>query len=46
VHGGGKTQQVTLLAVRLKIKAHVKRRFVIALKYEAEEVWCDHNNFR
>ena len=34
---GGKTQQVTLLAARLKVKAHAKRRFVIALKYEGEE---------
>jgi hypothetical protein len=34
---GGKTQQMTLLAARLKVKAHAKRRFVIALKYEAEE---------
>jgi hypothetical protein len=28
---------VTLLAARLKVKAHAKRRFVIALKYEGEE---------
>jgi hypothetical protein len=34
---GGKTQQVTLLALRLKVKAHAKRRFVIALKYEGEK---------
>jgi hypothetical protein len=28
---------VTLLAAKLKVKAHAKRRFFIALKYEGEE---------
>jgi hypothetical protein len=27
---------VTLLAAKLKVKAHAKRRFVIALKYHAQ----------
>jgi hypothetical protein len=34
---GGKEQRVTLLAARLTVKAHGKRRFVVALKYEGEE---------
>ena len=34
---GGKEQKVTLLAARLHVKAHGKRRFVVALKYEGEE---------
>ncbi|AMO57154.1 IS701 family transposase [Endozoicomonas montiporae CL-33] len=34
---GGKEEQVTMLAARLYVKAHGKRRFVIALKYEGEE---------
>jgi len=34
---GGKSQKVTVLAARLHVKAHGKRRFVIALKYENEE---------
>ena len=33
---GGKTQQVTMLAARLHVKAHGKRRYVVALKYEGE----------
>jgi hypothetical protein len=33
---GGKKKRVTMLAARLKVKAHGKRRFVIALKYEGE----------
>lgn len=33
---GDQTKRVTLLAARLKIKAHNKRRFVVALKYEGE----------
>ncbi|MGB1272430.1 MAG: transposase, partial [Endozoicomonas sp.] len=31
---GGKTVRVTMLAARLTVKAHKKRRFVVALKYE------------
>ena len=31
---GGREEQVSLLAARLYVKAHGKRRFVIALKYE------------
>ena len=34
---GGEPQKVTMLAARLYVKAHGKRRFVIALKYEGEE---------
>ena len=34
---GGKEEQVTMQAARLYVKAHGKRRFVIALKYEGEE---------
>lgn len=34
---GGKTQTVTMLAARLYVKAHGKRRYVVALKYENEE---------
>jgi hypothetical protein len=34
---GGKEQRATLLAARLTVKAHGKRRFVVALKYEGEE---------
>ena len=34
---GGKTQLVTMLAARLQVKAHGKRRFIVALKYENEE---------
>ncbi|UYM14546.1 transposase [Endozoicomonas euniceicola] len=34
---GGKEEQVTIQAARLYVKAHGKRRFVIALKYEGEE---------
>lgn len=34
---GGKKKRVTMLAARLYVKAHGKRRFVIALKYEDEE---------
>ena len=34
---GGREEQVSLLAARLYVKAHGKRRFVIALKYEGEE---------
>ncbi len=34
---GGKEKRVTMLAARLYIKAHNKRRFVVALKYEDEE---------
>ena len=33
---GGKKKPVTLLAARLRVKAHGKKRFVIALKYEGE----------
>ena len=33
---GGKEQEVTMLAARLHVKAHGKRRFVVALKYENE----------
>ncbi len=33
---GGKTQKVTMLAARLYVKAHKKRRFIVALKYEGE----------
>ena len=34
---GGKTQQVTMLAARLHVKVHGKKRFVTALKYEGED---------
>ena len=34
---GGKEKQVTIQAARLYVKAHRKRRFVIALKYEGKE---------
>lgn len=34
---GGNAKPVTLLAARLHVKAHKKRRFVVALKYEGEE---------
>lgn len=34
---GGKPQKVTMLSARLYVRAHGKRRFVIALKYEGEE---------
>jgi len=34
---GGKSVRVTMLAARLYVKAHKRRRFVIALKYEGEE---------
>lgn len=34
---GGKTQTVTMLAARLYVKAHGKRRYIVALKYENEE---------
>jgi hypothetical protein len=34
---GGKKQTVTMLAARLHVKAHGKRRYVVALKYENEE---------
>lgn len=34
---GGKTQEVTLLAARLNVKAHGERRFIVALKYEGED---------
>jgi hypothetical protein len=33
---GGENKPVTMLAARLKVKAHGKRRFVVALKYEGE----------
>jgi hypothetical protein len=33
---GGSKKRVTLLAARLQVKAHGKRRFVVALKYEGE----------
>ena len=33
---GGAKKRVTLLAARLQVKAHGKRRFVVALKYEGE----------
>ncbi len=35
IRGGGE-KRVTMLAARLQVKAHGKRRFVIALKYEGE----------
>ncbi len=34
---GDKSRKVTMLSARLYVKAHNKRRFVIALKYEDEE---------
>jgi hypothetical protein len=34
---GGKIQTVTMLAARLHVKAHGKRRYIVALKYENEE---------
>ena len=34
---GGKSRKVTLLSARLYVKAHGKRRFVTALKYEGED---------
>jgi hypothetical protein len=33
---GGKKKRVTLLAARVRVKAHDKKRFVVALKYEGE----------
>lgn len=33
---GGKDQKVTILAARLKVRAHEKRRFIVAIKYEGE----------
>lgn len=33
---GGKEKAVTMLAARLHVKAHGKRRFVVALKYKGE----------
>ena len=33
---GGQEKSVTMLAARLRVKAHNKRRFVVALKYEGE----------
>ena len=33
---GGKSKRVTMLSARLYAKAHDKRRFVVALKYEDE----------
>lgn len=33
---GGDSKPVTMLAARLKVKAHGKRRFVVALKYDHE----------
>jgi len=33
---GGKEKKVTLLAARLRVKSHGKKRFVVALKYEGE----------
>jgi hypothetical protein len=33
---GGKTKKVTVLAARLHVKSHKKKRFIIALKYEGE----------
>ena len=33
---GGKANTVTMLAARLVVKAHGKKRFIIALKYEGE----------
>ena len=34
---GGQSKRVTMLSARLYVKAHDKRRFVVALKYEGEE---------
>lgn len=34
---GGKPRRVTMRAARLYVKAHGKRRFIVALKYEDEE---------
>ena len=34
---GNKTQEVTISSARLYVKAHQKKRFVIALKYEGED---------
>lgn len=34
---GGQSKRVTMLSARLYVKAHDKRRFVVALKYEDEE---------
>ena len=36
---GGEKKQVTMLAARLPVKAHGKRRFVIALKYDGETAY-------
>lgn len=33
---GGPDQRVTILAARLKVRAHEKRRFVVAIQYEGE----------
>lgn len=34
---GGENKHVTMLAARLKVKAHGEKRFVIALKYDGED---------
>nr|WP_289623789.1 transposase [Spartinivicinus marinus] len=34
---GQKTQSITMLAARVYVKAHGKKRFVVALKYEGEK---------
>jgi hypothetical protein len=34
---GGKEKTVSMLAARLHVKAHNRRRFIVALKYEGEE---------
>ncbi len=34
---GGEEKKVTMMAARLYVNAHSKRRFVVALKYEGEE---------
>lgn len=34
---GGESKRVTMLSARLYVKAHGKRRFIVALKYEDEE---------
>jgi len=38
---GGKTMKVTLSSARLKVNAHGKKRFVVALKYEGESDYRD-----
>ena len=42
---GGEKIQVTMSSARLKVDAHDKKRFVIALKYEGEKDYVSSLNF-